>query len=250
MPKMPKTVLIIHGYPQPITKGHFLYDSFEQNGWEIVAPYLFTDKFIFTPENVQKYLENELEDRKPDVIVGVSLGGLIAPLIAQNYPDSKLILIATGPYLKPKSKIIGFFYKTMVNKKLLGLAHNSIGSMPKKILSSFYAFLSRPYTKDASTREIYRQDSQKNIELILKIPINKDEEIIDSALKIDNRQLLKTIKNKTLIFAGKKDILMPLELSQKLKALLTNSQLIITPGQHFNVFTEDNLKNLEDFLLE
>lgn len=184
---MDKTALIIHGYPQPIAKGHLLYDFFEQNNWEVIAPYLFTDKFIFTPENIQKYLEDELKDRKPDVIVGVSLGGLIAPLIAQNYPDSKLILIATGSYFKPKSKIIGFFYKAMANKKLLGLAHNSIGSMPKKILSSFYAFLSRPYTKNASTREIYRQDSQKNIELILKISENKDKEIIDSALKIDNR---------------------------------------------------------------
>ena len=240
--------LIIHGYPQPITKDHFLYDFFEQNGWEVLAPYLFTDKFIFTPENVKKYLENELGGRKPDVIVGVSLGGLIAPLIAQSYPDSKLILIATGFHFKPRSKIIEFFYKAMANKKLLGLAHKSIGSMPKQILSSFYAFLSRPYTKDASTREIYRQDSQKNIELILKIPINKDEEIIDSALKIDNRQLLKTIKNKTLIFAGKKDILMPLGLSQELKALLTNSQLIITPGRHFNPITKDNIINLKTFL--
>ncbi len=51
-----------------------------------------------------------------------------------------------------------------------------------------------------------------------------------------------------MIFAGKNDILMPVELSQELKTLIADSQLVITPGQHFNVFTKDNLADLKAFL--
>lgn len=237
--------LIIHGYPQPIAKDHLLYDFFEQNNWEVIAPYLFTDEFVLSRENAQKYLEKELGDKKPDVIVGVSLGGLIAPLIAQNYPDSKLVLIATGAYFKPRSKML---WLVLIIKKFLGFTYKLISLIPKRILFLFYRLVSPLSTKDTSAKEVYNLDAKRNIDFILKIPASKHKEIIDSALKIDNRQLLTTIKNKTLIFTGKNDVLMPLELSRELRTLIAGSRLVITPGQHFNVFTKDNLADLKAFL--
>ena len=101
-----KTVLLIHGYPEPIYEDSYLYSFFKDRGYNIIAPYLFTSEFKLTKEETKKFIEDKLNNKTPDVIVGVSMGGLIAPQIASDYSKAKLVLVATGPYVKTDIEIL------------------------------------------------------------------------------------------------------------------------------------------------
>jgi len=97
-----KTAVLIHGFPEPIYKNSPLYSYFDLEGYSIIAPYLFSPGFKLTEDAVIKHIKTELNGRRPGVIVGISLGGLLAPALAKEYPDAKLVLIGTGPYIRPK----------------------------------------------------------------------------------------------------------------------------------------------------
>ena len=56
----------------------------------------------FNVEGIKNKIQCELNGTVPDVIVGISMGGLIAPHLAKDYPTTKLIMIASGPKLKTK----------------------------------------------------------------------------------------------------------------------------------------------------
>lgn len=90
----------------------------------------------------------------------------------------------------------------------------------------------------------------KNIKAIMNIPMSKEEEIIDFVLTTDNTDILRKLKNKTLIFAGSNDVLMPQNLSEQLHSLLSNSRVIINHGSHFDIITEPSFLEMNKFLSE
>ncbi|KKQ91989.1 MAG: hypothetical protein UU16_C0013G0018 [Candidatus Woesebacteria bacterium GW2011_GWA2_40_7] len=113
-----KTALILHGWPQPVEAGSINYpylEYFQSKGYTVFAPKLFTKDFVLKEPDAKKYIENLLGGKKPDVIVGISLGGLLLPKIAKDYPNAKLVFIASDPKIQPES--VGF-------KSVLHLAKN------------------------------------------------------------------------------------------------------------------------------
>jgi pimeloyl-ACP methyl ester carboxylesterase len=245
---MEKTVLILHGWPQPVTKNSMYYKYFEGKGYSIVAPQLFTRDFVLDEGDAKNYIERQLAGRKPDVIVGISLGGLLAPVFAKDYPNSKLILIATGPKLEPQATGFRMLLDVAKNKRALSLL-NIIKFLPQKVLFAFYEFIN-PFRGDKAQREVYVKDMKDNFKYIISIPIDEESEIVNFVSSTDNTELLKTLKNKAIIFAGHNDLMMPTNLGEEFHKLLVNSQLVLSDGGHFNVFTQNNFIDLDKFLRE
>jgi pimeloyl-ACP methyl ester carboxylesterase len=243
---MEKNVLILHGWPQPVTKDSMYYKYFEEKGYSVVAPQLFTREFVLDENDAKIYIEKQLLGKKPDVIVGISLGGLLVPAFAEDYPNAKLILIATGPKLEPQATGFRMLLDIAKNKRVLSLL-NVLKFLPQKVLFAFYEFVN-PFRGDKVQREIYVKDMRDNFKYIISIPIEEESEIVNFVSSTDNTELLKTLKNKTIIFAGHNDPMMPTNLGEKLHKLLVNSQLMLNEGGHFNVFTENNFKDLDKFL--
>ena len=239
-----KKVLIIHGWPQGFNKNHILNKVLTDRNYSIVAPYLFSQKFLFNLDNVIKYLIDSLENDEPDVIIGMSIGGLIAPHIAERYPKSKLILVATGTKFNPKSQFIKWFVR---NKRVGTFFCGILKLIPKSFLYQVYKILN-PFYGGANDFVLYEEDMKKNVDGIIQMKSNKLNEIMKFAKRIDNKDVLKRLNNSTLILSGKKDIFMPeteaIELSRQIK----EGKLVLTDKSHFNVLSKDSLAIIDNFL--
>lgn len=245
---MKKTALILHGWPQPILKDGVYYRNFEKWGYNVVAPWFFAEDFKLTSENAKEYIEKSLAGRSPDVIMGISMGGLFAPQVAQDYPKAKMILIATAPKAKPKNLTFNLLIALAKNKRMRN-ALNIVKVLPEKFLFGFYGIVN-PFKGTAKEKPNYMTDMKNNFKYMLKIPVSKEAEIVDLITKIDNTELLKTLKNETLIFVGKNDSLMPQDLGDKLNDLLSNSRVIVSHGSHWDVISEPSFLEMKKFLEE
>jgi pimeloyl-ACP methyl ester carboxylesterase len=246
-----KTALILHGWPQPVEQGSLNYQYltyFQNKGYDVVAPKLFTKDFVLKEPDAKNYVEKLLNGKKPDVIVGISLGGLLAPVIAKDYPDAKLIFIATDPKMQPEAPGIKIIFDLAKNINFLRML-NLLRFMPSRVLFSFYEFIN-PFSGSETGREIYVKDMKLNFKYMLAIPVDEEEEIINFVSNSDNTELLKTMKNKALIFSGKNDLMMPANPKNNLHSLLINSQEIISDGGHFNVIADKNFQDFDKFLAE
>lgn len=246
---MQKTVLILHGWPQPIepeSVNNIYLEYFTNKNYKVIAPRLFTSDFKLNSEDSKKYIKEKLEGKSPDVIVGISMGGLLAPQIASDYPKSKMVLIASNPKMSPN----GQGFKTVINlaknKDYLKIL-NLFKFLPGKIIFNLYEIVN-PFTGNDEDRQRYVDDMKKNIKYMIDIPIAEEAEIVKFVTETDNTELLKKLPNKTLIFSGKNDLIMSINQSNRFDDLLENSILVETQGSHFEVFTEENFKELDTFL--
>ena len=243
-----KKILILHGWPQYRLESYFLTKHLKEKGYKIVYPDLFDKRFEFTLPNLLHKVNEMLNNESPDVIVGISMGGLVLPYLARQFPESKLIFVASGANIKSKSNIFNTLFKianTTFSKKLFKLFFE----LPDKHLESLYRLIN-PFKGNVENYEIYEKDTKENIAFIKSIPIEKELEIVNFVKNTNNRLLLQGLKNETLIFSGEDDLMMPKEKGIELKKLLQNSHLIINKGEHFNVFGKKDLKIVEDFLLK
>lgn len=243
---MNKTALILHGWPQSVEKDSVYIKYFNSKGYNVVAPEIFSQDFELTETESKKFIETKLAGRKPDVILGISMGGLLIPIIAKDYLESKLIFIASGPKIKSSSIGFNLVLRLAKNKKLLNIL-NIFKFIPTKILYFFYETIN-PFRGDVSQKSIYSKDMKINFKYILKIPTVKEREIANFVTQTDNTELLKTLKNKALIFTSDNDLVMPSGLGEELHKLLINSEIIISNGGHFNVFTKNNFQDIDKFL--
>jgi pimeloyl-ACP methyl ester carboxylesterase len=245
---MTKVALVLHGWPESRTEDSFYYKYFKDRGYDVLAPNLFDGSFTFDIHNVGSRIKKQLRSRKIDVIVGISMGGLILPYIAKDHPGAKLIFIASGAHLKSKSGFFNLAF-TLLRKQYILKSIAWILLLPDSVLKFFYQ-LANPFTGSGRDLLAYEKDMLHNIKTIKGIPVEKETEIINFVSKVDNTDLLRGIKNASLIYNGRKDLLMPAERGEELHQLLKNSQLIINGGEHFDVFTEKNLKDWDGFLKE
>lgn len=241
-----KTAVVLHGWPQPEGRRSIYREYFRQNGYRVVSPFLFDERVVFSLPSVQLRIHRLLAGDKPHVIVGISMGGLLAPIFLHEYPKAKGVFIASNARLAGRGSI---FYKAVhaannpVCLRLLGVFRY----LPTPLLRKIYSHVNQ---FDGNTRnyQMYLNDMIQNIKYIRRISIRKQEEIIRFVCKADNTTLLRTIDNPCLVFSGLRDDLMPASSDVPLHKLLPYATFIRTGGGHYNVFTKENVDDLTKFL--
>ncbi len=242
--------VLIHGYPGPITKDHPLYKYFDDRGYSIISQYLFSTDFKFTQEEIKKQIEKELGGREPDVIVGVSFGGLVAPYLAKVFPKAKLILIATGPYVKTKIGLLNKLLTLEETSSLLSPFQWVIDHAPTWLYSIVYKLFIHPVSSPEE-RKLLEEHIKQNWGYLKDIPLSENKEVLDFVVSTDNTVLLRSLKNATLIFAGEGDTLVSFELSLRVHKLIKGSVLVKTnKSLHYEIFGKENYRELDDFLGE
>lgn len=244
-----KIAVLIHGYPEPIYEDNPLFTYFTDNGYTVIAPYLFSPKFKLNNSEVIEYIKKELGDKKPDVIAGLSLGGLIAPSLAKEYPEAKLLLIGTGPYVRPNLALLNGLLTTSTTPAF-DLLYRAFEKIPTPLYSFVYKIFNHPVLTTEQKLKL-NEHIVKNWNCLKSISESEDKEVINFLTSVDNTELLKNLKNKTLIFAADEDNLMPKELAVKLNTFIKGSKLVISSGRiHYNVFDDENYSDLSTFLID
>lgn len=241
-----KTILVLHGWPQYRLESYFLSKHLRDKGYRVIYPDLFDSRFEFTLPNMMHKIQEMLNGEKPYAIVGISLGGLVLPYIAAQFPESRLIFIASAANMRSKSKIFNLIFK-LAQSSFFMFVPRQILKLPHDHFEKIYRSVN-PFRGNDLDRGEYERDTKANVEFIKSIPIKKEIEIINFVKGIDNKLLIKGMKNKALIFSGEGDLMMPKEKGEELKRLLVNSNLIINHGEHFNVFGPKDLVIVEKFL--
>lgn len=199
-----KTALVLHGWPQSFATEHPLNNLLTSFGYGILTPDLFSDDNLLDSKNLQNWIARKLGKKKLDLIVGISMGGLILPQVAKNYTEAKLIFIASGTKFDPKVKRLKSaieFCQTKFGMKLAGLLIN----IPQVLFEFLYKIFD-PFSGDESEHRGYIDDMRQNLIAIKKIPIAKHAEIAKVVTDTNNQELLKKLRNRTLILSGKKDL--------------------------------------------
>ena len=209
-------------------------------------PDLMIDVDHFNVEGIKNKIQCELNGTVPDVIVGISMGGLIAPHLAKDYPTTKLIMIASGPKLKTKIPVFNFLIRLEKYDTSLFL-WRLIKRIPKSVYLLVYKTFSK-YKNNATTMEEYINKANENWNSLQKIPINKVKEVLKFATETDNTDLLTKTVNKTIIIAGRSDKLMPQTHSEKMAGCIKQSRLVTLNRAHYDIFTHNDYALLYDFL--
>lgn len=243
---MNKVALYIGGFPPGGVKDNTIEDYFEKKNYDLVSPSLFDSKEEFNLDTLVSICEDALDGKEPNVITGLSLGGLVVPHIALKYPNAKLIFSDTGLYFKPKSSFF-YFLLRLQNKLSKPILINLVFSLPKwvanLILRNIYKF-----SGNRALKAIYEENVPDFLSHVLSISPKRALEIIKFTMNIDNSELLKNIKNKSLIISSEKDLLMPPDLGKKLAHLLENSTFYEVPQSHLHFVTPEQEKLLNEFL--
>ncbi|KKS33274.1 MAG: hypothetical protein UU93_C0001G0105 [Candidatus Amesbacteria bacterium GW2011_GWA2_42_12] len=241
-----KNALILHGWPEHRVDKYFLTEHLRKSGYQVLTPDMFVRGYVFDPKNVVAKVKELLNGERLDFAVGISLGGLILPHVALEYPEAKLLFMSTGPYLKADSPFFNFILGLFRNIWVLKMM-SWVLKLPTPILAVFYK-LGSPFNGTVEEHVEYDRDMEHNINLVRGIPVEEEAEIIGFVHRADNTELLRKIKNKTIIFNGEKDLFMPAGRGKLLHKLLENSELVINDGEHFNVFGEKDLPRVDEFL--
>lgn len=234
-----KTALIIHGWPNHIEKDHPLYGLFTKLGYEVYAPYLFSGRYSY--DTVKEKILKNLK-KKPEIIAGISLGGSIAQKLAIEYPDSKLILLNSGPYLDPDNR---FLFNALYYLRLSHLVFLSIKFIPRPLLMFLYRLVLPIMKKNYKD---YKPHMDKNINNIKKIKYNTFKDVIRYGFNFNNESILNSIKNKTLIVCGDGDIVMPSRLSKIMNKKIKDSKLLIFNTKHHNLYNNESIKEIKKFV--
>jgi pimeloyl-ACP methyl ester carboxylesterase len=217
---------------------------FKSKGFTVLKPKWFVLRKPISIEGVVKMLSNTLGDKRPDLIVGFSAGGLIAPHLANIYPESKLILVATGSLLNPKSIKYKFLLKKVSTDLLFPLLETA-KSMPIEKLKKIYE---KMYPNNIGQDEKdYQEDMNRNLEAIRNAD-NLLKDNSDFIRTIDNTQFLPKIQNKTLIISMDEDPLMPVDLGRELNRLIKGSVFRTVHASHFDLFNKDAAAVVDTFL--
>jgi len=235
-------VIIVHGWPQPITEKDLIYRYFSQKGYHVCCSYLYKMKGKLSLEKIKRELAELSKGAVPNVIVGVSIGGLLVPHLALDYPEAKLVFVSSGAHLSPKNWFVRYG-PGLCRVGLVKLAR----FLNKKLLLKIYKLINPNKVKRRSVGQS-GDELFDNLEKVLELPDSRIREIADFVSKIDNSDLLTKIKNKTVIFSGDKDSVMPYKQGKKMSRLIKNSRFFVLKGKHNDLVDEEMLKNLDGFL--
>ena len=242
-----KLALVLHGYPGPSLSIREVENFLKTLRFDVIAPeYLQRDKFEV--ENTAEWIKKNLGSRRPDLIVGLSLGGLVLPYVAKYYPQAKLVFIATGEKVKSPfnwvNKIIN-----LVDRPAGELIVKLLTLLPVSFLEIGYVIVQNVMNKKVDKKELAKRRKEA-AKALQQLGADKHMEIIRFMKKCDNSEILRRLKNKTLIISGTSDTLMSTQRGRALGLLLQNSKLTTVPGVHYNVVNRFSLEKIGKFIGE
>ncbi len=236
-----KTALLMHGFPSPPPDDCALFSCLKE--YDLVSPPMFPPSLRFTLENMEKYVLDKLAGRKPDVIFGISMGGILAPYIAKRFPRSRLVLIATAPTFKPAGRMSAGFW--LVRHGFLFIPYQ-VCRLDEKDLKSVVVRTSPLFGTKVSKE--YDSEVDRNLCHIKKFSYRKLDELVRFISTADSSSCLRSLPNRSLILAGKRDVLMPVPQASKLKYLLKNSEIRFYDSEHFDILTEESAKDVREWM--
>jgi pimeloyl-ACP methyl ester carboxylesterase len=225
--KNPKTLVILHGWN---TTGNGSWQDFIQVLKEkdpelnIIAPTMPGFGNSVPPEKIwlakdyanwlNSYLNTEGVKGKI-VLAGHSFGGAVASNFTVQYPDKveRLILIAPAIIREQKNQ------KRSTIQKITKLGKN-LFKLP--IVKNFYSLFRKAWYKLINSPD-YHKTSGIMSEIMQKV-------IID-----DQQEVVKKIKQPTLLCWGTKDTYTPFSYANRVKDLIPNSKLLVFEGINHGV---------------
>lgn len=188
--------------------------SIDLPGYGRNAAFSLTDYSI---ENVCEAVANVIDEKA--IVIGWSLGGLVATKIALDFPKkcSALVTIASSPYFVEKNEWPG------IKPDVLALFHRQLSQDTKKTIDNFLKI-------QAMGSPHVRQDIKVIRDLVMQYPMaNKDT--LDKSLnlleQIDLRPELQKISVPFLRLYGRLDGLVPKKAIEEVSMLAPNSQHVV-----------------------
>jgi pimeloyl-ACP methyl ester carboxylesterase len=184
-------------------------------------------------------------------LLGISMGGMIAQIIAANHPDR----IKTFTLISSSTAVPSPFNgpTKSVRKLLMKRSNNPQSSVDERIDRSKKIFaLIGLEGYDLETEEFYNQ-SVKSIERSGPDDTGFSRQIMAILASKNRIKKVKTIQADTLIIHGKEDPLIKVKNAYKAKKLIKDSKLVIIPEMRhlieppvFNQFKQELLLHLKD----
>jgi len=171
----------------------------------------------YTLEHVAEMVQQKIPVQS--VIIGWSLGGLVATEIATTFPEkaSALVTVASSPCFVEKDNWPG------IQANVLKLFHQQLAQDSAKTIKNFLKI-------QAMGSPNIRQDIKKLTELVMAYPM-PSKETLDKSLSflesIDQRSQLAQIKQPFLRLYGKMDSLVPKAVIPQIDKWAPNSEKLI-----------------------
>lgn len=222
-PENRRPIWLIHGLGSESTSWQYQFTVLGQVGWRPIAPDLpgfgnspFHDR-VWRIHNITSMLAKWMVniDPVPGPVVGISMGGIFAQLLAAKYSDkvSAVVLVNTFAHLRPRRK-----------SETIYLA-----------VRFFRAQLSGPKSQaQMVAQRIFPRDDQAELRQGLIEQINRaDQRVYRSAMRqlalIDTRQYLKKLQKPTLVVSGAEDSTVSLEAQTQLFRQIPQAQHCVIP---------------------
>lgn len=242
-----KLAVLLHGYPAEENQSTPIGLLLRKMDYELIIPRYMVSEEEFSVEWIKKEIKRLAKNKKPDVLVGISLGGLVLPYLVSDYPEAKLIFLATGTRFKPKLKFAEKAVKMAIYKPV-ERAVEVMTRIPDSWLKMVYDQVHKAKTKHE--KELCDKDKAAIIKAVRTIKPHKHRELARFILNTNTTELLKSILNDSLILSGSDDVLMPPDVSMELAKGLKNSTFKEVKAEHFMVLNQETSVIIKKWLEE